>query len=70
MKTKRDAILAHLKRLRFITPAQAYRLYDAMRLASDIHVLRNQGHLIKTHIIQVGKTIHAKYEYMGKAGER
>ena len=55
--TQKDNILAHLRRGYNITPLDALEQYGCFRLAAIIHMLRREGHSIKTKkITRKGKT--------------
>lgn len=52
----------HLHNIGSITPKIAYHQYGNMRLSSDIHRLRKEGHEITTTIKTDGKSVWASYE--------
>ena len=61
MTTQCEAILAHLKSGKDLTPLQAFDEFLVFRLAARIEELRSQGHDIKTQMLtQNGKTF-ARY---------
>lgn len=45
-----EKVLKYLRRGRTLTPLQALRELGIMRLAARIYELRNDGHLIGTHL--------------------
>jgi hypothetical protein len=54
-----------MKQHRTITPMQALELYRCFRLAARIDNLRNNGHRIRTIIVEQNGKRFAKYEYIG-----
>lgn len=46
-----DLVFAHMQRKRTITSMQAFKQFNITRLASLIHRLRQQGHLILTETV-------------------
>ena len=71
--TQSDAILAHLKSGRPLTPAEALGKFGCARLAARIYDLRQAGYDIRDDLIEVdtqhGGTAHVAAYYMTKAGE-
>ncbi len=61
-----DQILAHLKREGSITPLEALRLYQSLRLAARVEELRAQGHAIQTQMIERKGKRFAKYVYQAQ----
>ena len=64
--TQCNKILAYLKENGSITPKDAYKEFDCMRLAAQIHNLKQQGIDIKTTIEKTknryGRTVcYARY---------
>lgn len=59
MSQKTD-ILRHLKR-KSITPLDALRDYGCFRLAAVIHLLRDEGHMINTKMVDNGRKKFARY---------
>lgn len=57
--TQNQAILAHFRRNKTLTPLEALKLFGCLRLAARVHDLRTEGHNVavtrwKTH---AGKTV-------------
>lgn len=44
--TQKEAVLAHMKKGKSITPLDALRLFGCFRLAAVIYKLREDGHVI------------------------
>jgi hypothetical protein len=53
-------VLSHLKK-ESLTPLVALRKYGTLRLAAIVFNLRDEGHNIKTDIVNVGTKRNAKY---------
>jgi hypothetical protein len=53
-------VLSHLKK-EPLTPLVALRKYGTLRLAAIVFNLRDEGHNIKTDIVNVGTKRNAKY---------
>jgi len=53
-------VLNHLKK-EPLTPLVALKKYGTMRLAAIVFNLRDEGHNIKTDIVNVGSKRNAKY---------
>lgn len=66
MLTKKERILLHLKRWKYLTPREAIELYNAFRLAAVIFQLKKEGHNIITHNMYDCGVSWAKYEYKEK----
>ena len=66
--TQKDRVLRHLKTGGTINPAQAITEYGIYRLAAVIHLLREDGWLIKTDIIKTrnryNERRYAKYSLL------
>lgn len=54
-------ILRHLQRGLFISPLEALKQFDCMRLGARIHELRRMGHPIERKIVRVGRKRFAEY---------
>ncbi len=54
-------ILVHMKHHGSITPLEALKRYNCLRLAARIDNLRNRGHNIETDIIKRKGKRYAKY---------
>lgn len=59
--TQNQMIISHLKQHGSITPLEALRKMDCMRLAARIEELRNMGHDIKTVMIKNKNKRFARY---------
>lgn len=69
--SKKEKVLRHLKEFGHINPMEALQYYSSMRLAAIIHSLKNDGHEIRTEIINTcdkfGDACHyAKYYLIGE----
>ena len=64
--TAKDAIFEHLKSGKTLTPIEALRLFNCMRLAATIYDLREEGHDIVTHKVIKNNKTFAKYELRKK----
>lgn len=64
-KENKKPVLMHLKKHGSITSAQAWHLYKCTHLPSVIFRLRNEGHLIKTEMMEGDKKVrYAQYFYV------
>jgi high-affinity K+ transport system ATPase subunit B len=59
--TQNQMIISHLKKHGSITPLEALRKIDCMRLAARIEELRGMGHDIKTVMIKNKNKRFARY---------
>jgi hypothetical protein len=60
-QTQADAILAHLKRGKPITPIQALSRFGVFRLAARIGELREDGHQIRSRMVERKGKRYAAY---------
>ena len=58
--SQQTQVLNHLKK-EPLTPLVALRKYGTLRLAALVFNLRDEGHNIKTDIVNVGSNRNAKY---------
>jgi len=58
--SQQTQVLNHLKK-EPLTPLVALKKYGTMRLAAIVFNLRDEGHNIKTDIVNVGSKRNAKY---------
>lgn len=61
MKSQKDLILNHLKKIGGITPLDALRKYGCFRLGSRICELRQEGNHIDTIMVEQHGKRFAKY---------
>jgi hypothetical protein len=61
LKSQNERILDYLKQGRPITAIEALRMFDCFRLAARVKDLKDQGHNIKSYIINVGEKKIAAY---------
>jgi len=61
MMSQNEQVLDRLQRGKSLTPLQALRYYDCMRLAARVGELREKGHDITTTIVQRGSKRFASY---------
>ena len=59
-----DAILRHLRNHGSITPIEALNLYGSFRLAARVGELRQDGHEIRTVMVERGGRRWAMYRLM------
>ena len=65
--TQKTDILAHLKRGEAITPMDALNRYCCFRLASVVHVLRSEGHIIDCEMVDNGnKSQYGRYTLVNR----
>jgi hypothetical protein len=58
--SQQTQVLSHLKK-EPLTPLVALRKYGTLRLAAIVFNLRDEGHNIKTDIVNVGSKRNTKY---------
>ncbi len=63
------AILDHLKAGKTITQNEATLLYGTSRLGAFIHLLRNEGHAIRTDMIEVIATKGKETEHTARVAQ-
>ncbi len=61
-ETQEKAILEHLKKGRSITPLDALREFNCLRLSDRIFRLRRKGYPIATNMVENGKKRYASYK--------
>lgn len=66
MKSKTEKIVTYLSRKKSITSLEAFRLFNATRLASIILNLRKRGMEIVTETIRDKEKSYAKYHLVSK----
>ena len=59
-------ILTHLQSGKSITPIEALNEFNCFRLAAHIEVLRREGHIIHTTMVDNGGKKFVKYTYTRK----
>lgn len=62
-------ILEYLQKGNSLTPLEALKMFDCMRLGARVYDLKNQGHDIVTEMVTDAKSgkKYASYRLMGKA---
>lgn len=61
-KSQEKAILEHLRKGSAITPLDALREFNCLRLSDRIFRLRRKGHPISTQLIRQGRKQYASYK--------
>ena len=59
--SQKDKVLAHLRAGNTITPLEALRLFGSLRLGAIIFNLREEGHDIKTTMVEGVNNRYASY---------
>ena len=59
--SQKDKVLAHLRAGNPIPPLEALRLFGSLRLGAIIFVLREEGHDIRTEMVQGVNNRYASY---------
>lgn len=61
MKSQNAQILGHLKRGKSLTPLQALREFNCLRLGARIYDLKESGHNIESTMIEINGKHVAQY---------